>query len=95
MSFTKDEFSQIMLLADQIEDHLEGGDFILGINALMVVAARGGRLATHKSEPVFKRDDFVELFADKVEYWWDFYDHLDEIDAIKDEINSIKEKSKQ
>jgi len=27
--------------------------------------ARGGRLATHKSAPVFKRDDFVELFADR------------------------------
>jgi hypothetical protein len=83
MSFTKDEYMEIMELADKIEDHLEGGDFILGINALMVVAARGGRLATHKSENIFEREEFVELFADKVEYWWDFYDHLDEIDAIK------------
>jgi hypothetical protein len=83
MSFTKDEYMEIMELADKIEDHLEGGDFILGINALMVVAARGGRLATHKSELVFTQDEFVELFADKVAYWWDFYDHLDEIDAIK------------
>lgn len=83
MSFTKEEFTEIMTLADKIEDHLEGGDFILGINALMVVAARGGRLATHKSNLVFKQEEFVELFADKVVYWWDFYDHLDEIDAIK------------
>jgi hypothetical protein len=89
MSFTKEEFMVIMDLADKIEDHLEGGDFILGINALMVVAARGGRLAMYKSDhgldlgQVFTREDFVELFGDKVAYWWDFYDHLDEIDAIK------------
>lgn len=90
MSFTKEEFQQIMDLADKIEDHLEGGDFILGINALMVVAARGGRLATHKSELVFKQEEFVELFADRVAHWWDYYDHLDEIAAFNDVISKMK-----
>ncbi|MCE2678825.1 MAG: hypothetical protein LW632_11910 [Burkholderiaceae bacterium] len=27
----------------------------------------------------FSKDDFIDLFATKMDYWWDFYDYLDEV----------------
>jgi hypothetical protein len=45
-----------------------------------VVIARGSRSALAKHRPEFIKDDFISLFENKMDYWWDFYDYLDEVE---------------
>ena len=78
--FTKDQFAEIMELSEKIEDLVEGRDFFICAQALSVVIARGSRSAMAKHRAEFSKDDFIGLFANKMDYWWDFYDYLDEVE---------------
>lgn len=77
--FTLEQFSEIMELSEKLEDLVEGRDFFICAQAISVVIARGSRsaMANHREE--FSKDDFIDLFATKMNYWWDFYDYLDEV----------------
>ena len=77
--FTKDQFAEIMELSEKIEDLVEGRDFFICAQALSVVIARGSRSAMAKHREEFSKGDFIGLFANKMDYWWDFYDYLDEV----------------
>jgi hypothetical protein len=79
MSYSKDEFTEIMLLADRLEEIVEHGDLITGLVALTAVVARGSRVAIEKSKGELTKQDLLTMVFDKVEYWYDFYDHLDEV----------------
>jgi len=79
MSYSKDEFMEIMMLADKLEEVVEHGDVIIGLVALSAVIVRGGRAVIQKSEGEFTKQDLLDMVADKVDYWFDFYDHLDEV----------------
>ena len=79
MNYSKDEFTEIMMLADSIEDIVENGDLITGLVALTAVIARGGREVILKSKGEFVKQELLDMIIDKVEYWYDFYDHLDEV----------------
>lgn len=78
--FTKDQFAEIMELSEKIEDLVEGRDFFICAQALSVVIARGSRSAMAKHRQEFSKGDFIGLFANKMDYWWDFYDYLDEVE---------------
>ena len=78
--FTKDQFAEIMELSEKIEDLVEGRDFFICAQALSVVIARGSRSAMAKHREEFSKGDFIGLFANKMDYWWDFYDYLDEVE---------------
>ena len=78
--FTKDQFAEIMELSEKIEDLVEGKDFFICAQALSVVIARGSRSAMAKHREKFSKGDFIGLFANKMDYWWDFYDYLDEVE---------------
>lgn len=77
--FTLEQFSEIMELSEKIEDLVEGRDFFICAQAISVVIARGSRSALAKHRQEFSKDDFIGLFATKMDYWWDFYDYLDEV----------------
>jgi hypothetical protein len=79
MSYSKDEFMEIMMLADKLEEIVEHGDLIIGLVALTAVIARGGREAILKSKDEFTKQDLLDMVEDKVDYWYDFYDHLDAV----------------
>jgi len=79
MSYSIDEFYKIMMTADKLEEVVEHGDLIIGLVALSAVMARGGRVAIQKSKGEFTKQDLLDMVADKVDYWYDFYDHLDEV----------------
>ena len=79
MSYSKDEFTEIMVIADQLENVVEHGDLVIGLVALTAVIARGGRIVIEKSEGEFTKQDLLDLVNDKVDYWYDFYDHLDAV----------------
>lgn len=93
MSYSKDEFMQIMSLADKLEEVVEHGDLVYGLVALTVVIARGGRIVIEKSEGEFTKQDLLDLVNEKVDYWHDFYDHLDGVTDLKrnsnDDIQTI------
>ena len=78
--FTKEQFAEIMELSEKLEDLVEGKDFFICAHALSVVIARGSRSALAKHRQEFIKDDFISLFENKMEYWWDFYDYLDEVE---------------
>ena len=78
--FTKDQFAEIMELSEKIEDLVEGRDFFICAQAVSVVIARGSRSAMAKHREEFSKGDFIGLFANKMDYWWDFYDYLDEVE---------------
>jgi len=77
--FTLEQFSEIMELSEKIEDLVDGKDFFICAQALSVVLARGSRSALAKHRQEFSKGDFIGLFASKMDYWWDFYDYLDEV----------------
>ena len=77
--FTLEQFSEIMELSEKLEDLVEGRDFLICAQAISVVIARGSRSAMAKHREEFSKDDFIDLFATKMDYWWDFYDYLDEV----------------
>ena len=79
MSYSIEEFYKIMMTADKVEEIVEHGDLIIGLVALSAVIARGGRIAIQKSEGEFTKQDLLDMVADKVDYWYDFYDHLDDV----------------
>lgn len=79
MTYSKDEFMEIMSLADKLEELVEHGDLIIGLVALSAVMARGGRIAIQKAEGEFTKQDLLDMVVDKVDYWYDFYEHLDEV----------------
>ena len=79
MSYSIEEFYKIMMTADKVEEIVEHGDLIIGLVALSAVIARGGRIAIQKSEGEFTKQDLLDMVADKVDYWFDFYEHLDEV----------------
>ena len=79
MSYSIEEFYKIMMTADKLEEIVEHGDLIIGLVALSAVIARGGRIAIQKSEGEFTKQDLLDMVADKVDYWYDFYDHLDDV----------------
>ena len=79
MSYSIEEFYKIMMTADKLEEIVEHGDLIIGLVALSAVIARGGRVAIQKSEGEFTKQDLLDMVADKVDYWYDFYDHLDDV----------------
>ena len=81
--FTKEQFTAIMQMAGKIEDIVDGNDFFIGVNALCVVLARGGRSALEKHRTEFDKEDMFELYESKTDYWWDFYDYLDEVEGEK------------
>lgn len=78
MDYTKEEFNNIFMLADRIEDVVDGDDVVTAVVAMTVVLARGARIVIKKSEGAFTQDDFLEMVTEKIEYWMDFYNHLDE-----------------
>lgn len=79
MSYSKDEFTDIMLLADRIEEAVEHHDLVLSLVALSAVIARGGRIMVEKSEGAITKQDVLAMVFDKVDYWFDFYEHMDEV----------------
>lgn len=79
MSYSIEEFYKIMMTADKVEEIVEHGDLIIGLVALSAVIARGGRIAIQKAEGEFTKQDLLDMVADKVDYWFDFYEHLDDV----------------
>ena len=77
--FTQEQFAQIMELSEKLEDLVEGKDFFICAHALSVVIARGSRSALAKHRQEFTKEDFLRLFLHKSDYWWDFYDYMDEV----------------
>jgi hypothetical protein len=78
--FTKDQFAEIMELSEKIEDLVEGNRFFyLRPSHCSGYCAGQSRSALTKHRQEFSKDDFIGLFANKMDYWWDFYDYLDEV----------------
>jgi hypothetical protein len=86
MSYSKEEFTEIMVLADRIEDIIDGKDLVTALLAMTVVLARGGRLLVDKSGGEFSKDDLTEMVVEKIDYWTDFYDHLESLGKLEKRI---------
>jgi hypothetical protein len=86
MSYSKEEFTEIMVLADRIEDIIDGKDMVTSLLAMTVVLARGGRILVHKSGGEFSKGDLIEMVVEKIDYWTDFYDHLESAGKLEKRI---------
>jgi hypothetical protein len=86
MSYSKEEFTEIMVLAVRIEHIIDGQDMVTSLLAMTVVLARGGRILDQKSGGEFSKGDLIEMVVEKIDYWTEFYDHLESVGKLEKRI---------